>query len=137
MSRITTQDLHKEIEQIKNNHLAHMAEDIDELNQAVKDNREFFIDRLDLKQVEYLLAHEVLHVAFEHMLRRGEREPQAWNVACDYAINQILEDEKIGRKPTGDDAPLLDSRYRGMAAEDIYGELEEWTKTTGYTGCPC
>jgi hypothetical protein len=47
MSRITTQDLHKEIEQIKNNHLAHMAEDIDELNQAVKDNREFFIDRLD------------------------------------------------------------------------------------------
>lgn len=45
--RITTQELHKEIEQIKNNHLAHMAEDIDELKEAVKDNRTFFIDRLD------------------------------------------------------------------------------------------
>lgn len=45
--RITTQELHSEIEQIKNNHLAHMAEDIDELKDAVKDNREFFIGRLD------------------------------------------------------------------------------------------
>ena len=45
--RITTQELHKEIEQIKNNHLAHMAEDIDELQDAVKDNREFFQGRLD------------------------------------------------------------------------------------------
>ena len=45
--RITTQELHKEIEQIKNNHLAHMMEDIDELQQAVKENRLFFQDRLD------------------------------------------------------------------------------------------
>ena len=45
--RITTQELHKEIEQIKNNHLAHMAEDIDELKDAVKDNRDFFQGRLD------------------------------------------------------------------------------------------
>ena len=45
--RITTQELHTEIEQIKNNHLAHMAEDIDELKDAVKDNRDFFIGRLD------------------------------------------------------------------------------------------
>lgn len=45
--RITTQELHSEIEQIKNNHLAHMAEDIDELKEAVKDNRTFFITRLD------------------------------------------------------------------------------------------
>jgi hypothetical protein len=45
--RITTQELHSEIEQIKNNHLAHMAEDIDELKDAVKDNRDFFIGRLD------------------------------------------------------------------------------------------
>ena len=45
--RITTQELHKEIEQIKNNHLAHMAEDIDELKESVKDNRDFFIGRLD------------------------------------------------------------------------------------------
>ena len=29
-----------------------------------------FINKLNVKQTEFLLAHEVLHVAFEHMLRR-------------------------------------------------------------------
>jgi len=45
--RITTQELHNEIEQIKNNHLAHMAEDIDDLKESVKENRLFFTERLD------------------------------------------------------------------------------------------
>ena len=45
--KITVQELHKEIEQIKDNHLAHMMDDIDELKEAVKDNRNFFIGRLD------------------------------------------------------------------------------------------
>ena len=45
--RITTQELHNEVQQIKNNHLAHMAEDIDDLKDAVKENRQFFTDRLD------------------------------------------------------------------------------------------
>ena len=33
--RITTQELHSEIEQIKNNHLAHMAQDIDKLSKFI------------------------------------------------------------------------------------------------------
>ena len=45
--RITTQELHSEIEQIKNNHLAHMAEDIDDLKESVKENKLFFTERLD------------------------------------------------------------------------------------------
>ena len=45
--RVTTQELAKEIEIIKDNHLTHMADDIDELKEAVKDNRQFFIERLD------------------------------------------------------------------------------------------
>ena len=45
--RVTVKDLHNEIDQIKKNHLAHMAQDIDELREAVKDNRTFFQGRLD------------------------------------------------------------------------------------------
>ena len=45
--RVTVQDLHKEVEQIKNNHLAHIVEDIDDLKDAVKENRIFFTERLD------------------------------------------------------------------------------------------
>ena len=46
-NRVTVKDLHYEIDQIKKNHLAHMAKDIDELREAVKDNRTFFQGRLD------------------------------------------------------------------------------------------
>jgi len=52
--RITTQDLHCEVEQVKkditlirDNHLAHMARDIDELKEEVKESRTFFHSRLD------------------------------------------------------------------------------------------
>lgn len=45
--RVTTQQLANEIEQIKDNHLAHMADDIEELKEAVKENRTFFQQRLD------------------------------------------------------------------------------------------
>mgnify|MGYP003108847599 CR=1 FL=1 len=46
-NRVTTKELAKEIEQIKNNHLTHMMEDIDDLRSAVKENRTFFQERLD------------------------------------------------------------------------------------------
>jgi len=46
-NRVTTKELQSEIEQIKNNHLAHIMEDIDELKEDVKDNRLFFTERLD------------------------------------------------------------------------------------------
>jgi len=45
--RITTQELHREIEIIKNNHLAHIEQDLDSLDTAVKDNRKYFETRLD------------------------------------------------------------------------------------------
>ena len=47
MPRVTTQQLAQEIDTIKNNHLAHMAQDIDELKEDIKDNRKFFTERMD------------------------------------------------------------------------------------------
>ena len=45
--RATVADLAGEIDIIKNNHLAHMAQDIDELKEDIKDNRKFFTERMD------------------------------------------------------------------------------------------
>jgi len=39
-----------------------------------------------------------------------------------------LDDEGIGSKPTGNDAPLLDSQYRGLSAEQIYEKLSDFQK---------
>jgi len=45
--QIQINDLAKDIDTIKNNHLVHMAEDIDELKANVKENREHFNGRMD------------------------------------------------------------------------------------------
>lgn len=44
-------------------------------------NRDW-IDTLTIEQTKGLIAHEVLHIAFMHHLRRGNREPSLWNTAC-------------------------------------------------------
>lgn len=62
------------------------------------------------------LAHEVMHCVFDHIGRRGARDPKKWNYAGDYAINQTLQDSgfEIGK------GWLLHPQYQGMFADQIY-----------------
>ena len=41
------------------------------------------IEKLSVEEVVFLLCHEVLHIAFSHSLRRGEREHFLFNIAYD------------------------------------------------------
>src|SRR6266581_7065450 len=52
-------------------------------------NARFVAGRSDPELVG-VLAHEVMHPALQHHTRRGDRDAELWNVACDYAINPIL-----------------------------------------------
>lgn len=97
------------------------------INTAATDGRHFyydtgFIDKLNPKQTEFLFAHEVLHNVFDHHSRRGDRDPDIWNIAADYAINQILVDDRIGEKITQVKI-FQDNKYRGKSAEEIYDEI--------------
>jgi len=86
-------------------------------------NRDF-VNSLTVKQLEFLFGHEILHCAFDHMARTGSRDRQLSNIAMDYAVNQILVDERIGEKITQVKI-CYDPKYRGMAWEEIYDELYE------------
>jgi len=92
---------------------------------AATDGRKFyynseFVDKMPLKQLEFLVGHEVLHAVYDHMGRRGDRDPKIWNIADDYCVNGDLVDQRIGEKiPVG----LYDDKYRGMSAEEVYDEL--------------
>ena len=83
-----------------------------------------FVNRLTPKEAEFGFAHEVLHNVFDHMGRRGERDPQLSNIAADYAANQILKDEKIGQVPDWIKI-YQDNKYRGWSYEQIYSDVEE------------
>ena len=83
-----------------------------------------FVNKLTPKQAEFGFAHEVLHNVFDHMGRRGDRDPQLSNIAADYAANQICKDERIGEVPDWIKI-FQDNRYRSWSYEQIYADLEE------------
>ena len=79
-----------------------------------------FVETLNTATLAGTLAHEVMHPALHHHLRRAGRDHDRWNMACDYAINPLLVDAGLSL-PEG---ILLDDRFRGMSAEQIYNLLE-------------
>jgi predicted metal-dependent peptidase len=81
-----------------------------------------FIEKLSVKKLEFLFAHEICHAVFDHFGRLGSRIPMLANIAQDYAVNQILVDERIGEKIT-EVQICYDPKYRGLAWEEIYDEL--------------
>jgi len=85
-------------------------------------NSQFF-NKLTTKQIEFVIAHEILHCVFDHIIRREERNPQLYNVACDYKVNNTLVRDKIGDVP--DIQIYQDYKYDGWTSEEIYDELYE------------
>lgn len=83
-----------------------------------------FINMLKPKEVEFLVGHEVLHAAYDHMGRCGDRHKTLYNAAADYAINLDLVTHKIGELITTVPA-LYDKQYWGMSSEEIYDKLLE------------
>jgi predicted metal-dependent peptidase len=83
-----------------------------------------FVEKLTVKKLEFLFGHEILHCVLDHFGRVGSRDRQLSNIAQDYAVNQILVDERIGDK-ISEVKICYDSKYRGMAWEEIYDELYE------------
>jgi predicted metal-dependent peptidase len=68
-----------------------------------------------------LIAHEVMHVALMHMLRRDHRNPVKWNVAGDYVINGALIKSKFILPHT----ELIDPQYDNMSTENVYALLPD------------
>jgi predicted metal-dependent peptidase len=83
-----------------------------------------FVEKLSVKKLEFLFGHEICHCVFDHFGRVGSRDRQLSNIAQDFAVNQILVDERIGEKIT-EVKICYDPKYRGMAWEEIYDDLFE------------
>jgi predicted metal-dependent peptidase len=96
---------------------------------AATDGRNFyynsrFIKMLKPKEIEFLFGHEVLHCVYDHFGRRGDRDPQLFNIANDFAVNADLIKHRVGEKITS--VPCLhDPKYDGMSSEEIYDLLYE------------
>lgn len=90
-----------------------------------------WVSSLPVPALRGVIAHELLHVLFEHAARRGGRAPVRWNVACDHAVNLILAEQGFVLPKGG----LMDHRFIGLPAEEIYARItDEGRPCTANTG---
>ena len=95
-----------------------------------------FVDELTLQECMTVLAHEALHCVLLHMYRRGMRDPQGWNVAADFAINNQLDNISKTAKNSGSGdgnfpmpkGALLNHAFDALCAEEIYNQLPKQKK---------
>jgi len=78
-----------------------------------------FVDSLTPDELVAVIAHEVMHCACGHPWRRDSREMQRWNIAADYAINDLLNGAQFKLPKSA----LLDPQYAGKWAEWIYDRI--------------
>ncbi len=50
-----------------------------------------FLNELNISEQIFIFAHEVCHIAFNHILRSENKDNDLWNIATDAVINQFLK----------------------------------------------
>ena len=80
-----------------------------------------YIDLLDVEQTQFAVSREALHCALLHLHRRGNRDRQRWQQACDHAVNALLLADGLKAPPDTRYAP----EYAGLTADEIYPLLPE------------
>jgi len=92
-------------------------------------NTQFF-NAMSNKEIEFVIAHEILHCVYDHMTRRDNRNPMLYNIAADYIVNNLLVRDRIGEKPKIVDC-FQDFKYDGWTSEEVYDSLFEEAKQRG------
>ena len=69
----------------------------------------------DMIQLNRTYLHMVLHCLFRHPFHRGDRDPALWDVACDIAVESILDSMEV--KTVAMVIPLF--------REDVYDRLRQ------------
>ena len=86
-------------------------------------NRDFFAP-LTVKQIEFVIAHEILHNVFDHLARGEGRDRRIFNAAADYCVNGQLIRDRIGEQPP-EIKIFHDPKYYNWSAEQVYDDIFE------------
>lgn len=84
---------------------------------------EKFCENLTDKEMAGLVAHEVMHPALHFWMRKRTRNHLLFNIAHDLSFNQIIV-EMAKNEITLPKGCLLDEKFDGMGAEEIYEYLQ-------------
>lgn len=83
-----------------------------------------FLESLSVEQQTFVFAHEVCHIAFNHILRSEGKDHQIWNIATDAVINAFLKRDGLKMIDGGVDI----AEAINYDAEQLYEKLLEEKK---------
>ena len=92
-------------------------------------NTQFF-NAMSNQEIEFVIAHEILHCVFDHLTRREDRDAQIYNIAADYIVNNLLVRDRIGTIPKLVDC-YQDFKYDTWSSEEVYDDIFEQAKQNG------
>lgn len=95
-----------------------------------------FLDEISDPELDFVLMHEILHVALQHCFRTGDRDNNAFNIACDIVVNSNIKHSKgdsnsaITLKKYGVSMHLTPDGKEGYeyTAEEVYEMLKDHCK---------
>ena len=100
-----------------------------------------FVDKLDDKQLAFVVVHEAMHKAYRHLTvwkDIAKENPRLANAAMDYVINLQIKDSdpaaSIVSMPKDEDGNLiglLDEKYRGKDTKQVYDLLKQQMQDGG------
>lgn len=107
-----------------------------------------FVNKLSEKELGFVVAHEAMHKMYRHLTtwkKLHDEDSGLANAACDYVINLQLCDldkaENVIAMPKYKDGPsqgaimgLVDERFRGMNAKQVFDILKQEQEDRGGNG---
>ena len=107
-----------------------------------------FVKQLKESELNFVVAHEAGHKMFRHLTtwnKLHDENHRLANAACDYVINLMLRDldpgEQVISMPRYADGPmkgkpmgLIDERFRGMNAKQVFDILKQEQEDDGGGG---
>ena len=78
-----------------------------------------YLEGLSVEEQTFVFAHEVCHIAFNHILRSEGKNHELWNIATDGVINQFLKRDGLKMAPGGVDM----AEAINYDAEQLYEKL--------------
>ena len=119
--------------------LMHMRFSVDEKVETACTDGEFitfgtdFLSMLSDSELDFVMMHEIMHVALRHCLRGQDLDPQIFNIACDIVVNSNLllengmNERSITLRAFGDEASMhiAPNGKEGhlYTAEEVYAML--------------
>lgn len=83
-----------------------------------------FIESISDDQQTFIFAHEICHIAFDHIFRSESKDKDLWNIATDSVVNAFLKQDGLPIVEDGVDIP----EAINYDAEEMYKKLLEKKK---------